>query len=333
MWKSVQNISDVLEKAPVNAGKGDECSIPDVYGKAIQFHLALKQDYNGQENERVVNTWRGLITLLALQKYYDLPLVWESVPMPPDKNLFCDSLKFVPEHFSIFTAPVQQWDGKTFHVLTWKKSGSVSEDLFLYSPATLVYPVADCLSVFSQFPEIKWFDQKNGFIAPESVLGESDKKIVAYWLKQSIDLIRKSAGRDNLSRQMVLGHLNRYRAGRAVLYRRSYATFWRRQCTSQQAVFGPDLLFQKFKRKYFQQMQLLEQIQGRWGGYIRFFAAQFRCAEILWQLPPRRWCFHDLHKEGQEWSIRLYPRSNQTARHGRVGSGEGLQNGGRRSGK
>lgn len=210
MWKSVQNISDVLEKAPVNAGKGDECSIPDVYGKAIQFHLALKQDYNGQENERVVNTWRGLITLLALQKYYDLPLVWESVPMPPDKNLFCDSLKFVPEHFSIFTAPVQQWDGKTFHVLTWKKSGSVSEDLFLYSPATLVYPVADCLSVFSQFPEIKWFDQKNGFIAPESVLGESDKKIVAYWLKQSIDLIRKSAGRDNLSRQMVLGHLNRY---------------------------------------------------------------------------------------------------------------------------
>lgn len=210
MWKSVQNISDVLEKAPVNAGKGDECSIPDVYGKAIQFHLALKQDYNGQENERAVNTWRGLITLLALQKYYDLPLVWESVPMPPDKNMFCDSLKFVPEHFSIFTAPVQQWDGKTFHVLTWKKSGSVSEDLFLYSPATLVYPVADCLSVFSQFPEIKWFDQKNGFIAPESVLGESDKKIVAYWLKQSIDLIRKSAGRDNLSRQMVLGHLNRY---------------------------------------------------------------------------------------------------------------------------
>lgn len=210
MWNNVPNIGGVLEGAPVNAVKEDECSIPDVYGKAIQFHLALKQDYNGQENEREVNTWRGLITLLALQKYYDLPLVWESVPMPPEENPFCDSLKFVPEHFSIFTAPAQQWDGMTFHVLTWKKSESASVDPFLYSPATLVYPVADWLSVFSQFPEIKWFDRENGFVAPESVLGESDKKIVAYWLEQTIDLIRKNAGRDNLSRQMVLGHLNRY---------------------------------------------------------------------------------------------------------------------------
>lgn len=210
MWTSVQNIGSVLEDVPIKAVEGDECSIPDVYGKAIQFHLALKQDYNGLKNEREVNTWRGLITLLALQKYYDFPLVWKSVSMPTDENLLCDSLKFIPEHFSIFADPVQQWDGRTFHVLTWKKSENTSVDLFLYSPATLVYPVADWPSVFSQLPEIEWFDRENGFIAPESVLGESDKKIMAYWLGQTINMVQRKGERDNPSKQMVLGHLNQY---------------------------------------------------------------------------------------------------------------------------
>lgn len=210
MWTRVPNMGNVLGNVPDKAVQEDECSIPDVYGKAIQFHFALKQDYNGQENKSEVNAWKGMITLLALQKYYDFPMFWEEVPIPTDENLFCDSLKFVPEHFSIFSDPKRQWDGKTFYVLTWKKSDNTFVDLFLYSPATLVYPVADWSSAFSQLSEIEWFDPKNGFDAPESVLGESDKKIVAYWLEETISLVQKNGDRNSSSTHMILGHLNRY---------------------------------------------------------------------------------------------------------------------------
>lgn len=209
MWNRVQNMDSVLENVPKRDVREDECSIPDVYGKAIQFHLALKQDYNGQKSTDEVNMWRGMITLLALQKYYDLPLSWEKVTMPNEDNLFCNSLKFIPANFSIFRESERAWDGRTFYVLTWKKSNGTTIDLFLYSPATLVYPVADWLSAFSQI-EIEWFDRENGFQSPEDVLGESDKKIVAFWLNNAIESIRASGDRNNPSTQMILHHLRQY---------------------------------------------------------------------------------------------------------------------------
>ena len=210
MWTSIRDMCSVLDNVPNKAVQDDECSIPDIYGKAIQFHLALRQHYNGQKNDCAVNTWRGLITLLALQKHYNLPLAWERVSMPTGTNLFCDSLKYVPANFSIFTDPAKRWNGATFDVLTWKKSNGTSLDLFLYSPATLVYPVADWFSLFSRFQEIEWFDSQTGFISPEQVLGESDRKIVNYWLQNAIDMVQKNGDPNSPSKQMILGHLNQY---------------------------------------------------------------------------------------------------------------------------
>lgn len=210
MWTNLKNIGSVLDNVSNKAVQEDECSIPDIYGKAIQFHLALRRDYDGQKNKSEVNTWRGLITLLALQKHYNLPLAWEKVTMPKDENLFCDSLKYVPANFSIFSNPAKQWNGETFYVLTWKKGDGTSVDLFLYSPATLVYPVADWFSAFSQIPELEWFDPKNGFDSPEQALGESNKKIVKYWLENVFDQIRKNGDPNSPSTQMILGQLKQY---------------------------------------------------------------------------------------------------------------------------
>ncbi len=213
IWKPVSHMDDIIKDLPGGAVQGDDCSIPDVYGKAIQFRLALERAHKEKRHMDEVYTWRGLITILALQNYYDFPVSWKKVTIPNDGNAFSRSLQFLPENFSIFTEAEQNWNGTDFYVLVWKNKDGIEQDLLLYSPATLVYPVADWRKVFSELTEITWFDQSGKFKSPEEVLQEPDKKVVSYWLEQMTNEIRNQI---NSNGYVILEHLDDYSADLGV---------------------------------------------------------------------------------------------------------------------
>lgn len=211
IWSQILNMDDFIGTFPGGTAQGDECSIPDVYGRAIQFRLALKDSHEQKISTNEVNVWRGLITLLALQNYYDFPIEWEKVALSEGKDVFSKSLKLIPSNFSIFSQKNQQWNGTDFYVLKWNTGDGTADDICLYSPATLLYPVADWREKFPKFLNVEWFDQ-GGFIAPEQVLLESDKKIVAFWLGNIIQQIQSEVNEypDNEMALMVVRLCNRY---------------------------------------------------------------------------------------------------------------------------
>lgn len=214
IWDQVLEIDNLISTFPGGSVQGDECSIPDVYGRAIQFCLGLKKAYTNVVSTEEVDVWRGLITLLALQDYYNFPIEWEEVNLQEDGNVFGESLKLVPSDFSIFSQPDRKWDGTVFYVLKWVKNNEISHDICLYSPATLLYPIADWRKEFPEFLDIEWFDQKGSFKAPEQVLLESDKKIVAFWLENMIRTIQPMVDPQGSNQMalMILGHCNQYLA-------------------------------------------------------------------------------------------------------------------------
>lgn len=211
IWSQILNMDDFIGTFPGGSAQGDECSIPDIYGRAIQFRLALKDSHEQKISTNEVNAWRGLITLLALQNYYDFPIEWEKVELPEGEDVFSKSLKLIPSNFSTFSQANRRWNGTDFYVLKWNTGDGTADDICLYSPATLLYPVADWREEFPKFLNVEWFDQ-GGFIVPEQVLLESDKKIVAFWLGNIIQQIQSEIveNQDNETALMVLHLCNRY---------------------------------------------------------------------------------------------------------------------------
>lgn len=208
LWTSYPSFNEIIQELPIDGKPRDTYSIPDVYGKAIQFYLALENSYN-QLNYKTeeVALWRGLIALLALKDYRDLPLDWKSVNLT-DKNTFCNALQYTPVGYSAFSQnQAAQWNGSLFYALTWEKEEE--EDLLIYSPATLVYPVADWHSILSKIPDVPCFNYTaKRFDDPADVLEVPEKKIVYYWL-QGMDQ-KLSALVSNEVLATIRRHLDRY---------------------------------------------------------------------------------------------------------------------------
>lgn len=182
IWNQYPSLPAALEDISEENTRGIN-SIPDVYGKAIHFYMALRDAESSGKDE--VRLWRGLVTLLALQNYLDLPLAWNRVELPEQKDEFCKALSFPLENITVFSDQHKQWDGKRFYALTWTKPSGAPVDLLIYSPATLVYPTADWRAEFAQISGLRWFDySRRCFLDPVSVLRESEKKIVFYWLEE-----------------------------------------------------------------------------------------------------------------------------------------------------
>ena len=205
-WKPYELITDVLQELPtrdfrdINAGH----SIPNVYGKAIQFYIELLE--SNQEHDYTtdaVRLWRGLVSMLALHKTMNLGLSWEKVTLlPSGENLLSRALENPPgeEERLLFSAREMKWDGRSFFVLKKERESGRTLDLLLYSPNTLLLPVADWRKVYAAFPEIKWFDRQSAhFLQPEKVLNEAELKIVWYWLEQVANAIRGYASRESHS--------------------------------------------------------------------------------------------------------------------------------------
>lgn len=210
LWKKYGNPLDAVGDMPIEGIPEDKHSIPDVYGKAIQLYFALKESYDHSEQPmEEVLLWRGLLALLALKDYLDFPLNWEKVSLQKDRSAFSSALQYVPQNFAVFPQNSQAaWNGSDFCVLTWGKEHEKKEDLLLYSPATLVYPVAAWRNIFSRLPGIRWFDREaRRFADPVGVLEEHEKKIVFYWLQEMRRNVLQQSGE---AATVVLHHLNNY---------------------------------------------------------------------------------------------------------------------------
>lgn len=185
-WKEYNSISEVLDDISEGnySWESGSSAEPDVYGRALQFYNILNDVYNKRDNKiQGVYLWRGLITLIALKEYLELPVTWEKVTLSDNNSSIFRNALFYPPQVSMFNNK-EGWDGKVFWVLKWDVG--TGQDICLYSPITLIYPVADIYQVFENIPEIKWFDySKKDFLNPVSVLTVTEKAIVRYWLEQT----------------------------------------------------------------------------------------------------------------------------------------------------
>ncbi len=218
IWKKYPRMKDVIAEIPSNNGiQYSDYAIPDVYGKMLQLYFAL-YDSNEQRRYRTseVNLWRGLITIIALQQHLRLPLSWEKVIVPKSslgeaRNILDIALQRPPQEPERMLFPQQeaQWNGDEFYVLKWTDKNEQEIDLLLYSPFTLVYPVADWRSIFGLFEEIKWFDRDQQlFSRPENKLSTHEKRIVYYWLEKTHEHFNNSM---NEAQRTIEQQLSRFK--------------------------------------------------------------------------------------------------------------------------
>lgn len=212
-WTEYVSITEAAEDIPDGQKQNIVDAIPDVYGKALQLYFALrgaieKQVYNTDE----VLMWRGLLTLLALQEHLNLPLSWEKVIIPESStNQFNSALRRPPSNpqHMLFQEEDQQWNGTDFYVLKWKKENGAEVDLLLYSPITLVYPVADWRKVFASLCGVKWYDTtKACFLPAQEVLNEHEREIVYFWMEAAKKYF--NFHKQNEAQKKMATHLDRY---------------------------------------------------------------------------------------------------------------------------
>lgn len=155
-WIHQPNMRDAIRAIPNGKTHDVGFSTPDIYGRASQLYLALRK---AQGNTQMPDTpevrlWRGLLTLLALRHQQDLPLKWQSVTLT-DGDTISRALK--NPSFNLDDMLFDQrnararhylWNGRNFYVLTWAPDNAPAQDIAIYSPLTLLYPVADWQDVF-----------------------------------------------------------------------------------------------------------------------------------------------------------------------------------------
>lgn len=146
LWKKYEDMDNAIKDIPMGTRTtGNKHSIPDVYGRQIQFYIALEDAYkcamkSSMLDYKEVYIWRMLLSLVALKEHNNFPLMWEEVRIPGNNNdnLFYKALKDIPQYPVIADDLENGWINQKFMVLKWKDT-----DICLISPYTLLYPVAD----------------------------------------------------------------------------------------------------------------------------------------------------------------------------------------------
>ena len=213
MWNQYGgDMGRAMNSIPKDTSKDSGYSTPDVYGRAAQFYLSLQsaaeQSVFTTEEVRI---WRGLLTMLALRNVLSIPLRWESVNFTSN-DLLSDALAHPPMEKRQLIYPDErpyQWDGKSFYVLTWAPNGIRQCDLAIYSPMTLLHPVADWRRILYDTSEMsqvlrKFFyrartamnDEDNDAARAQNIsastfrndliinsLQDGERKLVYFWLR------------------------------------------------------------------------------------------------------------------------------------------------------
>lgn len=212
MWHKFNSLQEVLDDMPKDEdGIDDKHSIPDVYGRAIQLQISFEylMKMHALNNKymptREILNWRGILTMLALQKFHHFDISFETIDYKKNIAMFTgqsgrslgdvfDKALSYPPKKSMFP-DAHEWEDGIFHMICIKGTGEVDKvDMAVFSPLTLIYPVADLEKIISKVNGIRWFDYKQGvFLNPAEVLSKGEKAIVCFWLDCLSDELREMA--------------------------------------------------------------------------------------------------------------------------------------------
>lgn len=192
-WNSEKNIDAVISGIDDRGHKHGATSNPDVYGRMFGYQLSLGNSLTDKDNNWAeVLKWRGIITLLALKDYLNLDLVIEKIEIPRTGFMeiaFSHALALSPQA-SMFTDDETvdwDWNWKQFYVIKLRRTKNEYADVALFSPLTIVYPVAELESKMPDWPQISWFNWTEGkgeFRDPAVCLKKEEKMAVVYWLEE-----------------------------------------------------------------------------------------------------------------------------------------------------
>lgn len=132
----ILSISDGITIAEAEKARGIS-SVPDIWARALMFQSALKPSAKNPHplRERIVQEWRGLLSLFALAKIKNYPL--EIAPVELGDDIFSIALK------NLAPAPVQLEEDRKYN---WTNILMIRYDkipIGAFSPTTLVYTATD----------------------------------------------------------------------------------------------------------------------------------------------------------------------------------------------
>lgn len=185
----LNKIDDIFKDV---AGVEDDrtgCSIPDVYGRVVELGILLNNSLNRGEKylpEKLLQ-WRGILTILALQDFLKLDIEIETIPLTNFANglyAFNKAIMLTPKNGVIDEAG---WNWDAYHIIKLRENSSKEYiDIAIFSPSTLIYPVADLNEIMPDLEEITWFDNKK-FVNPVECLIIDQKQVVCHWLTEMIN--------------------------------------------------------------------------------------------------------------------------------------------------
>lgn len=214
-WTSFRDMQDVLghmEKAGQDGQDG--CAIPDIYGRALQNGILLKESDRTigiYPDNQEIRAWRGILAIIALQDYLELPLRLDCIQYRGGKHAFDKALQ-QPMDVGMFDKAVGFCNDR-YYMLTWKRPGEErGDDIGFFSPLTLVCPMAN-LSGEAPVAQVHWFNGK-AFQDPVVLLDDVEKSIVLYWLSKLKETVsgwdNEEGSRQKEWQNMILRHILRY---------------------------------------------------------------------------------------------------------------------------
>lgn len=223
-WHQFRDLNEVLQMMQEDENEyRDKHSIPDVFGRAIQYKISFESARKKSEREKKyifsqeILDWRGIITAIALKDFLELKMKIEILEYDKEEagkseqksdkkeNGFDKALKYPPEA-EIF--PMENnWKKGRFHILMMEgDNGGSYIDIGMFSPLTAIYPIADLAEKMPRVKKINWVDRGGRFLNPVEKLNETEKMIVYFWLEELRTALIEKGG--NI--ETIDYHLNAY---------------------------------------------------------------------------------------------------------------------------
>ncbi len=209
-FKDLDSVLNIMEKN--ENGEEDKHSIPDVYGRAIQYKITFESARRKNAEmgtgfiPREILEWRGIITAIALKDFLDLKMKIDIVQYGDTGQAFDEALKYPPRP-ELFTGK-DYWKKGEFHILTLQgDNGASAANIAMFSQLTVFCPVADLRRKMPEIKKLTWFDYKERkFLNPAQVLSDTESRIVYFWA----DNLKKKLEDQGEAANTVLYHLNEY---------------------------------------------------------------------------------------------------------------------------
>lgn len=130
--REIEAIAGGLAVGDGAKGRGAN-SVPDVWARPLLFHSAIRPKSEHPLHEALQEEWRGLLSLIALSDYYNLPITLEPVPIEAGSSPLANALQqLAPPSVELERGKLYRWlDTALLRV------GEVTVGAL--SPLTLVY--------------------------------------------------------------------------------------------------------------------------------------------------------------------------------------------------